>query len=64
MIAKFLDGRLGDPDRLVPVIGAVLGFSETELAAVKTKRDGATPLDNAPPGSSGEKYFTNDILRT
>jgi hypothetical protein len=27
------------------VIGAVLGFSESDLASVKTKRDALTPLD-------------------
>ena len=46
VIAKFLvTDDWETQDRLVPVIGAVLGFSETELAAVKTKRDALTPLD-------------------
>ena len=46
VIAKFLvTDDWETQDRLVPVIGAVLGFSETETAAVKTKRDALTPLD-------------------
>jgi hypothetical protein len=46
VISKFLvTDDWETQDRLVPVIGAVLGFSESDLASVKTKRDALTPLD-------------------
>ena len=46
VISKFLvTDDWETQDRLVPVIGAVLGLSEGELASVKTKRDALTPLD-------------------